>query len=338
MKNLIVSFLTKSLAIFCLSIFLCKADDGVSVAYIIGSEDIDPVLGQRWYNINSSLPEATPIDSLLFSSTYTDSRVVMIPNGSVLNFAASGVCGTGIRIASTMNRVPNPLFLSHSGLVINDNPAAIYGILCGLRDESESTISRDYQPQRAALDLMISNLTSEFNHVLGFADGGSDYVASFCLEANGSVAQVCRGILPHVQIRSLPTVVHEYRGNVFVRPLFISATTTSTQDFLRENIGRPYEGVGTIKEMVLASSGANSQEETRRVFCSELVSLFHRNCGNLRIDNVSNVIPERLGFGAEEYDLLRSIAREEIPLKLLYNFGSIEEVCCCSKGKGCLML
>jgi hypothetical protein len=310
-----------------LSLLSCQASSTTEVEFAIGMGAIDAQLEQG----GGSLIE----DSLLPSLSYTDSNTVRISNGSVLNFAAGDAVGSFIRFASSANDVPNPLCISHSGLVVNDDPRVVYEILNGLRSGS---MMGDYQPQPAALDLMLRNLRARYSNLLGFpgsVDAASLAVVPFCLQANGTPTQVLTGITPHVQIEDLYSAVEIYNGNVFVRPLCKPVPLESTRAFLKAHIGRPYEGFLTFADLLRAPMAANKTEDIKRLFCSELVALFYRTYCGLSISNVSNVIPESFGSGAGEYDLLRSIASREIPLKLRHNFSTPDpDGYCC---RGCLL-
>ncbi|MDR1034535.1 MAG: hypothetical protein LBL32_01190 [Holosporales bacterium] len=324
--------LGKAFLAYALEILSCWAGTSMDVEYLINHGLINERLVLRGEE---------PSEHLLSSCTYTDGRTLRIPNGSAINFAARDAVGRIIRIASSVNTIPNPLYLTHSGLVINDDPRIIYGILEELIEES--TLN-GCQPRIAALRLMMLNLSSAYDHILGFQEEvGSDnlYVVPFCLEASGTASQVMGGIMPHVQIRAMHQVVNGYNGNVFVRPLLEGIPAVSTRKFLKEYLGRSYEGIWTILELLRAPIAHNKREETDRVFCSEMVALFYKTYSELSIDNVSNVIPEILGAGAEEHDLLKDIASTDIPLKMLYDFSEEDNCCCCTFSnsmKKCLIL
>jgi hypothetical protein len=309
-------------------------EHGDGFLYPIQQENID-------HHIRDSseflLPSFLPSASQVFESyqTYTDQRSqiepetasVLIPNGSILNFASHDFAGEFIRFASDIaNDVQNPLGLSHTGIAIVEYPNIIRAMLSRkLTNNPPCT----YKFQESAIQAMLDSLSDD--------DGQTQQV--FCLEASGTASQVLHGIFPHVRLVQLNKLVKEYDGNIYVRQLYNSASATNTRAFIESHLGRPYEGPMTFAELFWATAGLNDTENTERVFCSELVALFCKNYLGIQIANASNIIPESFGYGAGEDDLLNTYASREIPLKLKYDFEhTLSGTCCPNLICSCMLL
>ncbi|MDR1233824.1 MAG: hypothetical protein LBJ92_01575 [Holosporales bacterium] len=263
----------------------------------------------------------TPTPHLIFNDqgpTGSAQRHERIRDGDILNFAASGLQGGVIRLASNLNDIPNPLRLSHSGMVVVATPTEVTEVLNSFNNLAESRL--DYVPQPEALMLMRESLQ-------GY---DPDTLIPFCLEATGTPGQVFRGIPPHVQLTPLELVIENYPGNVYVRQLRVPVPHDGVINFAKENLARPYEGFATFTELLRSTLEANKEEDTRRVFCSELVALFCRQVVGINIENVSNVIPEMLGSWACAFDILQDKAGAEITLiqKFSFDDDDTEHGCC----------
>lgn len=256
-------------------------------------------------------------DDLLFENpAYVDgvtARYVNIPNGSVINFASDGPIGAAIRAASAMNEVGNPHGLTHTGLAVNENPINVLEIV------EKNLGSKKRNP-------IIKELNKYFSDV--FASNSSDrsFMAPFCLESDGSVGEVLRGILPHAHIHALTKTVLKYDGNVYVRQLTHGVHRDVTRAFMIDYLGRDYESLWTLQELTRSVQGLNEDERTENLFCSELVALFYKKAGIINPDeNVSNVIPEYFSEYAGKYDLLNGYAGPSIQLKYSFDVTNPEE-------------
>lgn len=250
-----------------------------------------------------------------------------IPNGSMLNFASSGVIGRTIRAASALNTIKNPLGLTHSGIVINENPRYLFSQVLALTESGAGEIAP--LSERAGKAIM-RELLKYHKDVISMTTE-PNIIRSFVLESDGSAAEVIKGILPHVHIHDLSHRISDYKGNVYIRPLIDSVDPEYSRTFLKDYLGRPYERLSGIKELLNSVVEANPKERTENVFCSELCACFYRGTNILPHDlNVSNVIPEFFGSAAKEHDLLAGKALADIPLKAEYDFSE-----CDIDGKGC---
>ena len=252
---------------------------------------------------------------------------VDIPNGSMINFASSGVIGKTIRAASALNAVQNPLGLTHSGIVINENPRYIFSKVLSLTEGS----STEYAPlSEKAGKAILRELTKYHRDVISMTEDPK-IIRSFAIESDGSVSEVLKGIAPHTHIHDLSHRISDYGGNVYIRPLNEGIDYKYSRKFLKEYLGRPYEGLKGIRELLGSVVGANEKERTENVFCSELCACFYKGAGLLSPAlNVSNVIPEYFGSSAGENDLLAGKALDDVPMKLKYSFSESDV-----KGKGC---
>ena len=255
---------------------------------------------------------------------------VEITNGSSLNFAAKGVIGDVVRVAETLNDVPNPFGLSHSGFVVNLDPRVIYTKVVDIMPGGKSHSSRSLS-ERAG-KAILRELEDSHRESIS-ATTFPEVRASFAIESWGSVGELLHGITPHVRIRGLESCITEYDGNMFVRPLNENVPSNLTLDFMTEYVGRPYESFSTFRELLKSVTSCTEEERVENVFCSELVSLFYKRAGIFDKGILSNnVIPEMLGSGAGERDLLRGKALDDIPLKLsfsLYNRSEADEYYTC---------
>ncbi len=280
----------------------------------------------------STIPSEQPIGSLhrTDSSTlrYTDYVVkwqnivypihsdydeIDIPNGSALNFASDGVIGATIRAAQKLNNIPNPNGITHSGFVIYDVPTTLFNDILKLQNTPGTDL---YEHQKAATQ-MLEGIAQHYPEVTG---AGGKIIADlklFCVEAVGTVGEVLDGIYPHVHIQPLETVIEDYDGAVFLRPLTIAPLPIDyCKDVVTKYLGRKYESPFTISEMVSAIRGGNKTKQTDRLFCSELTALFYQDLKLIDASvNVSNVVPEQLCSKAGKYDLLARFAGPDIKIK-----------------------
>lgn len=251
---------------------------------------------------------------------YSPHKSVIIPNGSMLNFASSGGVGKTIRAASAMNEVPNPLGLTHSGVTVNEDPAVVHRIVLNLTPRSDNVIESEvsYEEGKAMLDEL-----EEVHHDLIAATHAPEILAPFSVESDGSAGEVLSGVKPHVHLHDLGLRVQQYEGNVYLRPLSVMLTADYTQKFLVDYLGKPYESVTALGELINSVNDGNTTEGKDKLFCSELAGYFYKGCGLISEDSLaSNMIPEEFSSHAGEHDLLAGHAGEDIPLKEAYKFGN----------------
>jgi hypothetical protein len=306
MTQLTKYFFALSLAGF-LNCELCPAMQNVCVepCGYEGREIISLVVGN-----NPCYPEYSEISDFVVS------------NGAVVNFSADGAVGAVIRGASTFNDIQNPYGITHSGVVVLGNPLYMFEII---RRRTRCEENADGTIETAAGHAML-------NEFLGYFGSQMTTVAHhqlhpFLLEANGTADDVLNGIYPHVQLHPLLKSVRDYPGNVYLRNVIVPVSLDYCTRFVEDHIGRSYEKLSTIFDLVRAVGQRNAAENTENLFCSELVALFYRGAIKQlppsceltdllsRLGNVSNIIPEQLSCGAGYNDVLRSIASGDLALK-----------------------
>lgn len=262
---------------------------------------------------------------------------IYITNGSMLNFSSKGIIGKTIRTASAFNDIPNPLGLTHSGIVVNENPKRVFETVLNLMPGGalyESSVSPLSEKAGKAI---IRELLECHREVIS-AVSYPEVKASFSLESDGSAGEVLKGISPHVHIHDLGARIKDYEGNIFIRPLNERIESSRTIGFLNEYIGRPYESVSNLKELLGSVKNLNTKERVENIFCSELAAIFYKKMDILKDDIISNnVIPESFGSGAGSYDLLAGFAGDDVPLKVAFEMNDSEnttKTCCggCLKG------
>jgi hypothetical protein len=257
---------------------------------------------------------------------YSDRAQIELPNGGMVSFAAKGSIGKVIRKAMKSNLIDNPLGLSHSGLLLLDNPQHVF-----------KTVQESSQIADRAREAMLNGLLKYHKREIAMVDFKG--LAPFVLEANGTAEQALGFIYPHVQISPFKKSLTEYEGNVYLRQIMCDIPTDFTGDFIQTYIGKSYETLGTLDELLKAVTGSNKQERIQNVFCSELCGIFYRQVINEIVltderyssihalmnerlrsyANVSNIIPEQFGSGAGADDLLNTLATPEIILKDYFN-------------------
>ncbi|MDR2666862.1 MAG: hypothetical protein LBB34_01945, partial [Holosporales bacterium] len=233
-----------------------------------------------------------------------------ITNGSVVNFADGGPIGSLIRYASQHNAIPNPLGLTHSGLIINDSPRVIYNTVRQLMPDNPMHNEYGGHLSQAEGEIILRNLMDNHKEKISAVQ----YKAKpepFVMEAVGTAEEVLRMIPPFVRISDFTSVLETYCGNVFVRTLNNGANHTQTTTFSQKYLGRQYEGLMTFIELIRAIKGENITESNDRLFCSEVVARFYIENGyavQMLMGKqllASNVIPEMFGSGAgSRYDPL----------------------------------
>ena len=250
---------------------------------------------------------------------YSPLRELGIPNGSMLNFASAGLVGKTIRAASAMNAVPNPLGLTHSGIVFNESPQELYNLVLSLTPSSDHKVASMLSFEEGSA--ILSELNDTYHEDITATYSVTKLFASFSLESDGSASEVLKGIMPHVHIHDLGNGLREYDGNVYIRPINIEITANYTKTFLASHLGRPYESVTKLTELINSVRGGNTKEGQDKVFCSELAGYFYKGVGAIPQINASNIIPELFSSSAGEYDLLRGNAEDDVLLKRMYDFS-----------------
>lgn len=236
-------------------------------------------------------------------STYSEVHTVTIPNGSVANFASDDMIGDVIRTVSVNSGYTNPDGLTHSGILVNENPLK-------LLNETKQ-LKKNGLFDRAERKLFKKNIRSAFAELIDAED--YDSLHPFCLEATGTVSQVLQFILPHVQLTPLKISVEDYAGNVSFRPLTIGIDQEYSHDFIVRHIGRSYEFQFT--ELMKSAYGLNETSNATQVFCSEIVGEFYQGCGILPSDYVTcNIIPAYFSSQSSN-DIIKGYATEDVFLK-----------------------
>jgi hypothetical protein len=240
-------------------------------------------------------------------------KEVMITNGSALNYAARGLIGGAIRKLSCANQVPNPLGLSHSGFVINEDPFYLLTMIGHSMQEVGTMVTRDEGVP------MIADIERAYYDALSSTRSHNKIMLPFVVEADGSASEVVRGVLPHVRVRPLQNRLTDYDGNIYIRPVHRSIDQPISRAFLEKHLGRQYETLSTAMELIGSVININTKPNEERTFCSELVTMFYKDAGIIP-GNVlaNNIIPEELSSWAGVHDILSSRAMDDIPLKIKF--------------------
>lgn len=245
---------------------------------------------------------------------------LVVPNGSMLNFASGGLIGNTIRAASAMNRVKNPLGLTHSGIVFNDNPKRLFDFVNSVveRTTTDGQVWMDTDAGYAILN----ELSDVYQSEVAATHLGTASVHPFVMESDGSAGEVLRGIMPHVHLHAFSKRIEDYDGNLYFRALNKPVSGDYSEKFVKEFLGKPYESVTNLSELLVSIVHGNKVECPERVFCSELAGYFYKGAGLISDGmNASNMIPEYFGSPAGRHDLLRKVAGKDVPLKVIYDFS-----------------
>jgi hypothetical protein len=249
----------------------------------------------------------------------------IIPNGSPVLFGDRGTIGGVVNRAQEGNDIDNPHGITHCGIAFWTIPSWMFAGISVAMD----TLGTELHENQRAGSRMLYDIRNCFPEVGGVLtdDAPKDY-SIFCAESDGSAAEVISGIWPHVHIHPLEQTVERYNGDVYYRLLNLPIPIEPLQDLILSHLGQKYESIFGIFSMFRAVRGGNSTQETKRVFCSELVALLFQQLDLIPMAvNVSNVVPEQLSFEAGEgYDILRGIAGRDIQIKS-YN-----------SNRGCILL
>lgn len=129
-----------------------RESDGLSMASAAVSTIDYNALFSSWDNI-------ADFNNHCYESGKTEQRV-LIPNGSMVNFAAAGIIGSTIRAASAFNEIPNPLGIAHSGVIVNDDPRDVFNLIVDLlpggKDYSEANELSETEGKALINELKIS--------------------------------------------------------------------------------------------------------------------------------------------------------------------------------------
>ncbi|MDR2723981.1 MAG: hypothetical protein LBB25_02110 [Holosporaceae bacterium] len=252
---------------------------------------------------------------------------VTVRNGDMLNCAANGIVGGVIRKFSDGNSIPNPLGYSHSALAVLEYPRWVHELILKKTPNEENKGQNCTIPEEAG-NYMREALELCYGNDIRLAGGGKSVLRAFTIEASGTATMVLRGGGPCALLLPFIGWLANYDGSVYQRHVYLNIQSELSRQFYEEHIGRSYEGLGTLSELVRAVKGRNNEENTTRVFCSELAGLFYRRVIETycrgedsfeqmlrRYRNVSNLIPELYCSQLGDRDLLHGIAGPEIVLK-----------------------
>ncbi|MDR0753530.1 MAG: hypothetical protein LBE95_02605 [Holosporaceae bacterium] len=257
---------------------------------------------------------------------YSSVDHIHVSNGDMLNFSDRGIIGKTICLVSDRNTTPNPLNFTHSGLCILEDPRLLHSTISRLTPNSENKGLGCTIPEKAG-KIMCKEIFSQHRDILSLVNR-NEILMPFVLEASGSIDTVLRGVYPHVQARPLDISLKKYDGAVYQRSIQIDIPLQYSRDFLETHLGRSYESLGTLSELLRSAEHRNTVENTDKVFCSELCALFYRGVIDTSLEgdeffqgrrelygNVSNIIPEQFCSQIGDLDLLLGIAGSEITLK-----------------------
>ena len=260
--------------------------------------DYDEVF-HRWNN-------AVDFDNPCYEKDVTQEHFV-IPNGSLLSFAGHGKFGQRIRAISRLNKVPNPRNITHSAIVMNENPRIVFEIVV-----NEPTLLSELEKNEVVSEL------DKYHHDIISAVSAPNSLASFTVE----------GREPYTSIHDLRDAILRYDGDVYLRQLATYIPNDKTRQFLKEHIGRRYET--SRGSMLLSVRELNRKENLDKVFCSEQAMVFYQNV-ELVSNNIlpNNIMPHVLD------DLLNEKTLKPIPVKFYHdepvrrrNLGKVFSCCC----------
>ena len=262
---------------------------------------------------------------------YSHNKMIAIPNGSVLNYASNGIAGYGIRAASKLNSVPNPLGISHSGVAFHVIPKNLMNDIISLMHVKGTHLFEN----PGIGNEMIKKVVEQYPDAKvanSFVNKKSAYMMQvFCAEAGGTAGELLHGMYPHIYVVPLEYDAMNYSGNIYVRPLSVLVDQEESYEVVKKYLGTPYEGGTSFLEMVKAVRNLNIKDNTSKLFCSEFAALYYRDLGLINKQTiVSNVIPEELSSGAAEYDILKSVAVEDVAIREESKFIDFDcDSCCC---------
>ncbi|MDR0631395.1 MAG: hypothetical protein LBF66_02380 [Holosporales bacterium] len=213
-----------------------------------------------------------------------------IPNGSLLSFCGGGAISTQIR---THTKETNEWGLSHVGI-------ALVGTAQEMINMAEQTYVRgilQYNPSRK----MIKAMDHMLEHLRTFPLDEPDV---FCVHSTGEFG---------VHFRQLSSLLLDYDGQVYLRPLFQPIPLKDMYHVLVNNLGKMYNFAPM--DFVRAINDRNKKTNNITAFCSQLTTTIYQHCNLIPMDiQPLNVAPAEFGSDCEN-DLLRGYAPGEVVLK-----------------------
>lgn len=116
----------------------------------------------------------------------------------------------------------------------------------------------------------------------------------YTFESTGTTWQVRHLILPQVQINPWENIIDAYDGGISIRPFRFAPDNEPSEsklgEFIEKYLGTAYEK--NIKELVESLWGDNKADDTKSMFCSELVAFMMMELGLLeKTDHANNFLP-----------------------------------------------
>jgi hypothetical protein len=229
------------------------------------------------------------------------SSIVYITNGSLISFCGEGFVSEFIR---NRTREGNPLGLSHVGVALVGTPSEMVTIVqqiyaCGtIRSNGDAT-------EQSAIHML---------QQLSELDPDSPDV--FCAHSTKDWG---------VHIDRLFSLIEEYDGQVYIRPLTSPVPLAEMYPMLVLNLGRKYKL--NVRSFLGCIHQNNKRTDNITQFCSQFVTNVYKHCQMIpRALNALNVSPARFG-SFHDQDLLRDHAEKEILIKYRpVNSGG--NICC----------
>ncbi|CAL6041540.1 Hypothetical_protein [Hexamita inflata] len=196
-----------------------------------------------------------------------------VPHASVLLYSGS----LFFKCIQHCNLVPNPLKITHSGLVIHISGSELMSYL---------TTGQFVNVKPQAV--------KKIKDAIYYDD---DVIRPYTIEA----------CYPYVLIAPVDKIVAKYEGSIYIRrPIF------QHQIIWKDLIGLPFKL--NLKQMLLAGWELNKHEDSSSLFCSELVSLIINRSGAIKVIS-TNILPKLLVSTSKEKDILQGVFQKECLLK-----------------------
>ncbi|MDR1289161.1 MAG: hypothetical protein LBJ77_02100 [Holosporales bacterium] len=234
---------------------------------------------------------------------------VILSNGSLFISSTTTKFSKLISSATFLGGRSDPLSITHCGLLITETPANILSII---DRKLSGEIPSDYPVQEVLLTHLREIIEEEFE------PDARDQVAAFCYAADYLGSRFLGSM-----IAPLRWYLTEFNQNFFIRDILTPYSRKFTRAFIRATLGMPYVAANPLEclegavRMLKSIPGKGSDENTHRMWCSELLARFYD------LAHPCSVMPPQFMSGAGEDSVLNSgLFSVEIPLQLSFNVSS----------------
>jgi hypothetical protein len=220
-------------------------------------------------------------------------EIIEITNGSLFSFGGEGSVS---QMIVNNTREENPLSLSHVGIALVGTPREMITMVRQIYAWGTISHKTDRKVEQSAMHMLrqLSRLSASLPDV-------------FCVHSTGDWG---------VHIDLLSSLLDEYQGQVFVRPLEDPIPLSVMYPALINHLGKRYNFHPA--DFLRCVNDKNKKTNNTTEFCSQFVTAVYQHCrlipdGRDGI-NPKNVSPAEFGSHCET-DLLREYARREIQIK-----------------------